>query len=138
MSKALSRLSVAELESVLQRQRSLLDNLTSRRSALASELRDLDKQIGKLEGKRVRGRGKGVTTNGATKRIRGQRSLKSILIEILSKHKKGLTKAELMEKIAATGYKSNAQNFGMVVYLNLYRKAEFRVDDKGVYTYHPS
>lgn len=134
MTRALNRMSVAELENVLEKQRALLSDLTNRRQSLVTELRDLDKQIGKLEGKRGRGRKAAAT---GTKRIRGQRSLKSLLVEILSKYKKGLTKQELVDKVTASGYKSNSKNFGMIVYLNLYKKPEFHVDEKGIYTYQP-
>ena len=134
MSRALSRLSVAQIEQVLEQQKSLLHQLTSKRDALISELKDLDKQIHVLAGKRGRGRIAKLPTG---RRVRNEKSLRALLGEILAKHKKGLTKKELMEKVLASGYKSNAKNFGMIVYLNLYNKPEFSVDDKGVYMYHP-
>jgi len=138
MSKALARLSVAQIEQVLEQQRSLLSELTSRRASLLSELKVLDKQIGQIAGKRGRGRVARMPSGRAVgRRARNEKSLRVLLGEILAKHKKGLTKKELVEKVLATGYKSNAQNFGMVVYLNLYNKPEFKVDENGVYTYHP-
>lgn len=137
MSKALTRLSVAQIEQVLEQQKSLLSDLTSKRASLLSELKVLDKQIGQIAGKRGRGRVARVPGARAVgRRAKNEKSLRSLLGEILAKHKKGLTKQELMEKVLATGYKSNAKNFGMVVYLNLYKKPEFKVDDNGVYTYH--
>ena len=136
MSRALSRLSVAQIEQVLEQQKSLLHQLTSKRDSLLTELKDLDKQIHVLAGKRARGRGR-IARIPTGRRVRNEKSLRALLGEILAKHKKGLTKKELMEKVLATGYKSNAKNFGMVVYLNLYNKPEFSVDENGVYQYHP-
>lgn len=137
MSKALTRLSVAQIEQVLEQQKSLLSELTSKRASLLSELKALDKQIGQIAGKRGRGRIARVPSGRPVgRRTRNEKSLRVLLGEILAKHKKGLTKQELIEKVLATGYKSSAKNFGMVVYLNLYKKPEFKVDDNGVYTYH--
>lgn len=113
-------LSVAELEQMLDARRAELSELESRRNTLAAELEECDARIGQLTGARGR-RGRKVSRRRpGGGRGRKQPALKSVIVEVLQKSKKPLSVDEVVDRVLATGYKSNSDDFRKVAYLNLF------------------
>jgi hypothetical protein len=111
-------LSVAELEKMLAERRAELGRLMAQRD-------QIDARIAELTGggMRRRGRGRGrvaVRRKPGRGRVRNQPALKQVINDILQKSKKALSLDEIIEKVQATGYKSNSGNFRQVAYLNLF------------------
>ena len=141
--------SVTDLQKMLEKQHAELDKLKSRREKLAADLAECDSRISELNGAgagAVGTGGDGVGVKRATKkkkvarakkgggkRVRNQPSLRKVIMDVLPSAKKPLPLDEVMEKVLATGYRSNAGNFRQVVYLNLYnlaKKGEINHDSK--------
>lgn len=55
---------------------------------------------------------------------RTQPSLKSLILDVLTKKKDGLELSEIVEEVLKTGYTSSAKNFSIVVYQNLYQLSQ--------------
>ena len=133
---ALRDLTVSQLEKVLLAKKSKLEDLVVKRDKLRLELSSLDEQIRGLagsevpgeEGPRRRGRPKGTGKGRRGPRIKGQKSLKSHVIEELQKAKKGLTIDELITNVEATGYRSKADKFKNVMYQCLFHGENFQRD----------
>jgi hypothetical protein len=107
---------VAQLERALARKKSRLDALVKRRKDLRDQLDGVERQLQVLAGRNARG----VVTRKHRKRARNSPSLREVVVELLTRHRKGLSMAELKEQIAATGYRSHSTNFRNVLYQCLY------------------
>lgn len=127
MAKAAKEMSVAELERILNSRKSLLDGLIRKRDRLAKELSGVEKKINTLGGD------KGATTGSVrghrvVKRPKNDKSLHTVVQEILAKSKKGIALDPLSKKVMEAGYKTNSSNFKNVLYQCLYN-SEFIVHD---------
>ncbi len=137
---AMRDLTVAQLEKLLLAKKSKLEDLVVKRDKLRQELSSLDEQIQSLgggespapadeEGPRRRGRPKGSKNKGRRgPRVKGQKSLKTLVAEELQKAKKGLTIDELIAAVQASGYKSKADKFKNVMYQCLFHGENFQRD----------
>lgn len=123
MAKAAADLSVAQLQQMLDTKKSKLDSLKKQRNRLAKDLESVEKQISAIEGRGVRKRRGG-------KRARNAQPLSAYVRDILSRSRKGLSLADLSQKIRDAGYKSNSSDFKNVVYQCLYNSKEFYHDEK--------
>jgi hypothetical protein len=125
MPDAPNDLSVIELERLLKVRKSRLDDLLRRRDRLQSQLGKLDEEIADLSGDRqhvpVRSR--------RGPRIKNERSLREYVVEILGRSKKGLTLAELAQKVLDAGYKSDSANFRNVLYQCVYNTKDLYHDE---------
>lgn len=134
-----SSYSVADLEKMLEKQRGELDRLETRREKLAADLAECDARISELNGsgggavasparratkKKTSKKVARQKKTGGGKRVRNQPSLRQVVLDVLPAAKKPLSLDEVMERVLATGYRSNAGNFRQVVYLNLYNLAK--------------
>ena len=117
MPNAPKELSVAVLERLLTKRRSLLDTLTRRRNQLRKNLEKIEQRIASLAGRNGGGPGK-VTRR--RKRPKNAKSLSQVVTELLSKNNTGYPLAKLSEKVLASGYKSGSSNFKNVLYQCLY------------------
>ncbi len=109
-------LSVAALERMLQKRKSILETLASRREKLQRDLEKVESRISSLEGRRG-----GISTlTRRRKRPKNEKSLSKVVTEILSRSKTGYTLSKLTEKVLATGYKSGSSDFKNVLYQCLY------------------
>ena len=127
MPNASKELSVAVLERLLTKRRSLLDTLTRRRDQLRKNLEKIEQRIASLAGRNGGGPGK-VTRR--RKRPKNAKPLHQVVTEILSKSKSGIPLAKLSEKVFATGYKSGSSNFKNVLYQCLYNAPKIVHDGK--------
>lgn len=124
MAKMSGEMTLAQLERALEKKRSRLEDLESRRSSLQQQLAKVEAQISGIAG---RGAGSGGVRK-RRKRPRNAQSLKDYVKDILSRNKKGLTLAELHEKLEQTDYKSRARNFRNVLYQCLYNSEDVQQD----------
>ena len=128
--------SVSDLEKMLEDTRAELSNLESRKKQLEADLADVDSRITMLNGtgapsapkratkKRTKKVAKRAKTAGAGgKRVKNQQSLRKVILGILPKGGKGMSLDEVMNAVLASGYRSTANDFRQVVYLNLYNLA---------------
>ncbi|MFO1045944.1 MAG: hypothetical protein U0941_29530 [Planctomycetaceae bacterium] len=116
MSRGQAGFSVADLERILDERKSQLQELAKRRDAAQKELDKIDAEIQEIVGEggtigRMRRR---------RRRVKNDRSLRAVVLEILGKNKKGFTLADLAGKVTETGYKSSSKNFRNVLYQCLY------------------
>jgi hypothetical protein len=115
-------LSVADVERLLLEQKSRLEPLVAKRKELQDQLDDLDRQMYE------------VASFGGPRRRRGPprlvntAPLRTYVLNVLKKHKKGLLLADVTEKVLAAGYQSQAQMFQNVVYQCLYHFHEIEQD----------
>jgi hypothetical protein len=124
MARTARELTLAQLERALEKKRSRLQILQSRRDTLQQQLARVEGQIAGIAG---RGTGPGGVRK-RRKRPKNAQSLKAYVSDVLSRNKKGLTLAELHAKIEDTGYKSRARNFRNVLYQCLYNSNDVQLD----------
>lgn len=113
MAKAAGVMSVAELEQILEDRKVKAMDLGKRREELQKQLDEIDRQILEVMGDNrvVRRR---------RRRLKNEMSLRSHVLELLGKSKKGYSMADLTTKIMEAGYKSSSRNFRNVLYQCLY------------------
>ena len=138
---------VAQLEQMLSERREKLAELESRRDLLQAELTSVESQIAAEQSgsapasvPRPAKISRKAKPAGAGRK-RKQPSLKSLVLDILEKSKKGMTLSELSDKVLATGYSSNATNFKTVLYQSLYSLKQDSVDydsESKVYRLQPA
>lgn len=124
MARPSRELTLAQLERALEKKRSRLQLLQSRRETLQQQLARVESQIAGIAGR-------GAAPGGVykrRKRPKNAQSLRAYVTDVLTRNKKGLTLAELHEKIAETGYKSKARNFRNVLYQCLYNSDDVQLD----------
>ena len=120
MAKSTKEMSVATLERLLHKRKSLLETLTDRREKLQRDLAKVEQRITSLEGRR-----NGSSTSARRrKRPKNAKSLAKVVNEVLSRSKAGLPLAKLSDKVLATGYKSGSTNFKNVLYQCLYNSPQ--------------
>ncbi len=127
MTKAANDLTVADLERILNSRRASLRDLIKRRSKAQKELDKIDSEIQLLTGTSGRNRGR---------RGRNKQSLRQIVLELLTKNKKGYSLADLSRQILDSGYKTTSTNFRNVLYQCLYNTPGISHDESsGTYRY---
>lgn len=113
MAKTAGVMSVAELEQILEDRKVKAMDLGKRREELQKQLDEIDRQILEVMGdNRVIRRRR--------RRLKNEMSLRSHVLELLGKSKKGYSMADLTSKIMEAGYKSSSRNFRNVLYQCLY------------------
>jgi hypothetical protein len=113
MAKSAGIMSVAELEQILEDRKVKAMDLGKRREELQKQLDEIDRQILEVMGdNRVIRRRR--------RRLKNEMSLRSHVLELLGKSKKGFSMADLTSKILDAGYKSSSRNFRNVLYQCLY------------------
>ncbi len=121
MAKDTTSLSLADLEKLMAERQEQVESLLKKREQLAGELESLDAEIN------------GFLTSGSGgrrgKRAKNDAPLRTVMLGILAKNKKGLSLQDLAQQISDTGYKSNARNFKNVVYQCLYNTKNVVHDD---------
>lgn len=113
MAKDTTSLSLADLEKLIEGRRATLEELLRKREQLAESIEKLDVEIQDFL---TTGSGR----RASRKRAKNSSSLRSAVLEVLAKNKKGLSLQDLAAEVKATGYKSHSRNFKNVVYQCLY------------------
>jgi hypothetical protein len=113
------------LEQILDSRRRKLNDLQKERSRQQKRLDELDREIASLSGGRAGRRSAG--------RAKNPMSLVATLEAVLRSAGKPLAVGEILEKVEATGYRSNAANFRALINQTLIKEKQFTAADRGVY-----
>ena len=116
MAKVVKEMTVAQLELALQRKKGRLDSLVGRREKLQRQLDRVERMITEIGG---RGAAEG-DKRSKRRRPKNKQSLRSIVLDLLGRNKKGLSISELHERVEGAGYKTRSRNFRNVLYQCLY------------------
>ena len=111
MPKAAGVMTVSELEKMLEDRKVKAVELAKQRRDLQKQLEEIDRQLAE-----VMGAGRVVSR----RRLKNGKSLRSHVLAILRKSKRGYSMAQLRTRILAAGYKSSSSNFRNVLYQCLY------------------
>lgn len=122
------RLTIAELERMLDFRRGKLSKLEKDRARLQRKLDDLDARIRLLNG----GAG-GVGARSASGRAQNPQSLVATMESILREAGKPLAVGDILQKVHAAGYRSNSANFRALINQTLIKDKRFTAADRGVY-----
>ncbi len=132
MTKASGVMSVAELEQVLETRKVKTIELAKRREELQKELDEIERQI-------VEVMGDNRVVRRRRRRLKNEKSLRSHVLELLAKSKKGFSMADLTSKIVESGYRTSSNNFRNVLYQCLYNTEGVLFDKAtGCYKLKPS
>jgi hypothetical protein len=115
MAKVVQEMTVAQLEQALLKKKGKLESLLSRREKLQRQLDKVQRNIDGLAGRSAEG-----GMRRRKRRPRNAKSLRTIVMDLLGKSKKGLSISELRERVEQTGYRSRSKNFNNVLYQCLY------------------
>jgi hypothetical protein len=127
MVKAVSEMTLAELERAFAVKKQQLESLLGKRARLERQLAKVNRRIAQLQGNST-----GRLARRAPRRTRNAASLQSVVLGILRSSKKGLTLAELQDKVLRSGYKTKASSFRDVLYqcvYRMYKTSEVMYDD---------
>lgn len=124
-------LTVAQLERLLERQRTRLNELVARREKLRKQLEAVEAKIAALGGAEAAAR----RGRRARKRPRNDKSLLQSVVDVLSQGKRGATLKELSAKILEGGYKTVSRNFENTVYQIIYTHRDRIMHDPKTKTY---
>jgi hypothetical protein len=124
-------LTISQLERLLRKRRADLDSLMRERVQITKRLAAVDGRIRALSGGDITGGGLGVTRSG---RARNAMSLVATMSEVLSKAGKPLNVGDIVDKVQASGYHSNAANFRALVNQTLIKQRKlFSNAGRGMY-----
>jgi hypothetical protein len=123
-----SRLSIAQLETILAKRRSALSRLEKKRQTLQKRIDAVDAKIAKLGGA-----GAPAAAAGPRKRPRNAKSLAETIFAVLHRRGGPMTIPELVKGILATGYKSGSPQFRNIVNQVLIKDKRFAAAERGVY-----
>lgn len=113
-----NKLSIAQLERLLDKKKQLLTGLQKKRARLQQELAGVETRIAQIDppppapepAPRIR-----------RKRPRNKRKLEDVIAGLLKNNKRGLLLSEIADKVLATGYIAGTVNFANTVYQCLRR-----------------
>jgi hypothetical protein len=121
-------LTINDLERMLAKRRSALEEVMRERAQLQKRMDALDVKIRSLSGG---ARASGLTGGG---RARNAMSLVAAMSEVLTKADKPLSVGDIVEKVQAAGYHSNAANFRALVNQTLIKQRKlFAKAGRGIY-----
>jgi hypothetical protein len=114
MSQGTATASIADLERLLDEKRAQVQVLLEKREQTRKLLDQLDAEM------QMAANFDGPVSRRGQRRIKNESSLRTVVTEILGKHKKGLPLGDLVDKVAESGYRSASRNFRNVVYQCVY------------------
>lgn len=126
MPRGQSKLSINELQQMLNRSRTQLTRLMRQRSRLQGQLDGLDRQIEKLGGNAVAGGGGRVRAKNAV-------SLADSIAKVLGGNGKPMPVREIVSAVRAAGYRSSSPNFRAIVNQTLIKDKRFVAGGRGMY-----
>lgn len=123
---------IEDLRKELATKERLLEKLHARRDELTSQLKDVDKQIAALAGKRTRGQTQPKKPGKKAKRSAGKHSLGDVLANVL-KDKGSVKVADAARMAIAAGYKTRSTQFGNIVSATLANDDRFSKVGRGLF-----
>ena len=136
MAKAISTMSITELQAEIARRQRDLPRLQKRRAKLAKQLGTVDRQIAALAGKP--GPAPRAKAGKATRKVRRRRMprntkpLVDYVADVLAKAPKGIRVKEIEAAVKKAGYKTNAKDFYGIVATTV-RDKRFQKVGRGIY-----
>lgn len=124
-------MTVFQLERMLEKKRSRLEGLVKRRDRLQKQLATVEGRIQTVGGLRT----EGTRARRVRRRPKNDKPLVEVVVDVLSKHPKGLTLKELSAKVLDTGYKTYSDKFENTLYQCLYNNMKRLVHDAETHTY---
>jgi len=125
---ATNGLSLSQLERLLDHRRRDLAKLQKQRSKIQKRLDGIDSRIESIGGPLSGGRG-----GRRGSRARNAVSLQDAIHQILSRSSSAMQVGDIVDKVRATGYKSNSANFRGIVNQTLIKDKRFTAPSRGVY-----
>ncbi|MGE3108311.1 MAG: hypothetical protein AB7G11_03620 [Phycisphaerales bacterium] len=137
---SLSRLTVIEIASELQRRRAALPQLHAQRKELVAELQQIDAAIAALDGSYAPGRGgrgggsgnRPRAATGGRRRAKNDTNLPDALVKVLSG--KTMSVSDAAAAVVKAGYKTSSKHFRTMVNIALLNKKKFKRVERGLYT----
>jgi hypothetical protein len=129
-----ANLTIAQLQRVLNEKQSELHKLHRQRNQLQKKLNLLDRQIERVGGgaNGFRG-GRGMGGGGGGTRARNEHSLLDTIEKVLRDAGKPMKVGDIMERVLATGYRSNSDNFRGIINQTLINDKRFGQVQRGTY-----
>jgi DNA-binding transcriptional MerR regulator len=130
----ISGLTLAQIERLLNKRRSELERLYSRRAAIVKRLAQIDDSISRIGGK-TGGAARVPAGPGKRPRTRAHntRSLADVMQDILTKSGKPMRVTVLADAVKASGYRSNSADFRAIVNQMLIKDKRFTAAERGFY-----
>ena len=130
--KSLSKMSIAELKSEIERRQKLLPKLIAQRDALSREITELQ-SLAMPEAR------KAAKPEAAPKKTRRRKQAKNTVgladaLALFMKGKKKVAIGEAMEGVLSAGYKSTSKAFRTIVNKTLLTDKRFKSVARGVFT----
>lgn len=119
-----SDLSISALETLLAKRRRDIARLMKVRQKLEAKIQAVDAKI--------RGLG-GSTTGGRGTRARNAVNLVDAISGVLEKTGGPMKVGDIMQKVLATGYRSNSENFRGIINQTLIKEKKFKSAARGTY-----
>ena len=123
---SLARLSLDELEQMLEGRRRTLKKLQKQRAKWQKRLDRVDAEIAAMSGRRSSLRGGG-------KRPRNPVNLPDAIAGVLASSRQPLFVSEITDRVQKAGYRSSSANFRGIVNLTLIKDKRFENTARGVY-----
>jgi hypothetical protein len=120
-----TNLTIAQLRRVLNEKQSELNRLHRQRADVQKRLNLIDRQIARVGGGAMNGRGGG--------RVRNEHSLLDTIESVLNKAGKPLGVGAILDGVLATGYRSGSANFRGIINQTLIKDKRFGQVQRGVY-----
>jgi hypothetical protein len=121
-------LTLAQLERLMRTRRTELARLGRKRDKLQKKLDAIDERINEVSGGAVNGR-----SAGSGRRARNESSLQDTIHQVLSKAGGAMSVGDIVNKVMASGYRSNSANFRGIVNQTLIKDKRFGSSARGMY-----
>lgn len=119
---ALSSISLAELEKLMNSRRRQLNKLEKQRARIQKKLDAVNEKIAAIGG-----------TVSSGRRAHNETSLQDVIHQVLSKAGAPMSVGDILTKVNATGYRSGSANFRGIVNQTLIKDKRFVAAARGVY-----
>jgi hypothetical protein len=129
MPRGQAKLSINDLEQMLNRSRTQLNKLMRKRSRLQDQIDGLDRKIERLGGNGSAG----VSGGRGRVRARNSVSLPDAIAKVLEGSGKPTPVGEIVNAVRASGYRSNSPNFRAIVNQALIKDKRFASSGRGLY-----
>jgi len=122
----LSNLSISQLQNIIEGRRTEIARLERQRNKMARKLNQLESKIMALGGS-------GKMRAGVGSRVRNEKSLPEMLVQVLSKGGKSMQVGDIAAAVRSGGYKTNSANFRGIVNQTLIKDKRFTSAGRGLY-----
>jgi hypothetical protein len=132
------QLSINDIEKLLKRRRTRLRSLERKKGNLLKQVGSVDREISRIHGSMGRGPSLYEGSSNKGRRLpKNSKSARLYILDVLTSNKKALRPREIADAVLAAGYKSDSENFAVIVNQNLLglKKAGLVIHDEATSTY---